>query len=138
MSQEESEMGRFKPKGGQNEPHEPFLPDGMSAPGHEPGAPLVAALHVPKAPITKENLSEFLIELRPIIESIEELSRTDQHLVGEKLQDVKNLLHAEKWEEEMTRLFEEIVDHFNQLLVQSRPIDQEAVLKQIQQLQVKL
>lgn len=135
MDQEEPEIGRFQPKGDPNEPREPFFPDEMMQPSHKGDAPSVKELHLPKEPLTKETLSTFLIELKPIAENLQELSREDQHLVATSLQEVKNLMHASEFSQEMKRGFEKIVDHFNELLVLSRPIDQDDLIAAIEALQ---
>jgi len=131
------EFERYEPKGDfpPKEPHEPFFPDEMLEPSHEAESPSLAGLHVPQVPITKEKLATFLIELEPIVEGIQQISRKDQHLVATRLQEVKNTLHTQDFSEEIVHLFEKITDHFNDLLTHSTPLDQKAVLSDISQLQ---
>jgi len=138
MDQEEPDIGRFQPKGDPNEPREPFLPDEMLEPSYEAEVPSLKALHVPKAPVTKEGLKNFLIELKPIVEDIEEMSRKDQHLLAKHLQDVKNGVHASGLSDTVTRTFEKLVDHFYGLLVHSQPVDKQMVLENISELENSL
>lgn len=139
MQEEQPEIGRFKPKGDSSkEPREPFFPDEMLEPGHKPEPPSLKGLHVPKAPLTKEKLSAFLIELKPMAEGIQAMSREDQHLIGAHLQEVKNLMHSADFSDKNVAIFEKIVDHFNELLIHSRPVDQNAVLSAIELLETKL
>ncbi len=137
--EEEPEMGRFDPKGEPpGEPVEPFLPDEMLEPGLEPEVPSIKSLHVPSAPVTKEVLKNFLIELKPFIHEIHAMSRQDQHLVGKYLQDVKNAMKVKDFSEDVVDLFDQVVNHFNELLTHSRPIDQDETLKTISVLESKL
>lgn len=132
MSQEEPEMGRFEPKGDPNQPREPFLPDEF------PETPSIEQLHVPKPPLDIEKLRQFLLELEPIVGEIEQMKRAGQHAVAAHLQEVKNLIHAGDFSGEVARTFEKIVDHFNDLLTRSTPVDREAVLAKIKELETKL
>ena len=139
MQEEQPEFGRFKPKGDiPKEPREPFFPDEMLEPSYKPESPTMKGLHFPKAPLTKKKLMTFLIEFKPIASAIQELSRNDQHLLAMQLQDIKNLLHAGDFQAEIVKTFEKIADHFNELLVHSRPVDQEAVSNAITQLEAFL
>ena len=138
QEEEEPEMGRFEHKGEPGEPLEPFLPDEMPKPSHEAEVPSLKALHVPRAPLTKKALKSFLIELRPLIKEIQAMSRQDQHLVGKHLQDVKDAMHASDFSDDAMQLFEKLANHFNELLTHSRPVDQEAVLEKISELEIKL
>lgn len=136
MTQEEFEryehQGDFPPK----EPREPF--EEMLNLSHEPQAPLLKGLHIPKEPLTKEGLKTFLIELKPIVREIMQMSRRDQHLAGQKIQDVKNLIHASDLSKEILPAYEKIAEHFSDLLTHSTPLDQEAAIAKIESLQLKL
>lgn len=135
MTQEEEEIGRFKPKGDPfSGPREPFLPDEMLEPNHKPDSPSAAKLQVPTEPLTKAKLIAFLEELRMVIESIQEMKRTDQHYVATLLPSIKAMLHASHFEEQVIRLFEKVADHFNRLLTHSTPIDRDTVASDIEQL----
>jgi len=138
MSQEEFE--RFEPKGNfpPKEPHEPFSPDEMLEPNPEGSSPSLAGFHMPKPPLTKKKLVAFLMELKPLVEHIQEMSRKDQHRLAGDLQEVKNELHAGDFSEEILRLFEKITEHFNDLLTHSTPLDQKGVLEAIHELESKL
>jgi len=130
MDQEEPDIGRFDPKGNPNEPREPFIP-------HETPKidnPSVSGLQLPQAPLDGKKLKAFLTQLEPIIEHIQEMSRDDQHLVGTYLQGIKDDLHAGDFPDESVRTFEQIVDHYNDLLTNSRPQDQQAALESIREL----
>lgn len=121
-----------------DEPHEPFLPDEMLEPSYTPEAPELKNLHLPKSPITKERLKAFLIEFKPLVDHIQEMSRKDQHLLDSHLQQIKNQLHSSDLGDEISHLFEKVAMHFSNLLRHSAPIDQDAVIKDIDKLESKL
>jgi len=133
MSQEDQpEMGRFHPKGDPNEPREPFLPDEMLEKAR--GVPSIESMHVPGAPIKEQELKSFLVELKPVVESIQAVSRDDQHKVVGFLQQVKENLHKSDLPEECKLVFDKLVDHFGRLLTHSEPIDQKKALEKIREL----
>ncbi len=134
MDQEEPEMGRFEPKGNPNEPREPFYPH--KVPKSE--KPSLAGLHLPQGQLDSKKLKAVLMELPPIVEHVQELSREDQHVVGTYLQGIKEDLHSGDFNEELVRAFEKVVDHYNDLLMHSHPKDQDAALENIKQLLSKL
>lgn len=136
--EQEPEMGRFIPKGEGDLPRDPFPVDELFDPDYEPEYPSLKALHVPSAPIEKKKLKSFLIELEPIIREIQSLSRKDQHLLGRYLQDVKNNLHASNYPSNLVRIFEKMVDHFNDLLRHSQPVDKTAALEKLTELEKAL
>ena len=139
MQEEQPEIGRFKPKGDNpKEPREPFYPDEMLGPEEIAESPSLKNLHPPKGELSKEKLSVFLVELKPIVSGIQEMSRSDQHHVAEVLSAVKNQIHASGLSDEVIHLFEKVVDHFNELLIHSRPVDQDAVLSTIELIVSKL
>jgi len=120
--------GEFPPK----EPNEPFLPDEFPEPGKEPS---LKGLHPVNSPATNEKLAAFMVELRPIVEGIQNYSREDQYRVAQCLQEVKNALHAEGGEEKVVALVDKIADQFNNLLVHSAPIDQAGVIEAMNELE---
>ena len=134
------EFERYEPKGEfpPKHPHEPFANDEMLEPSAQKAPSSLKSLHLPKAPITKEKLSNFLIELQPIIEEIQSMTRKYQHILSNYLQNIKNILHSENFSDEALRLFEQITDHFNDLLTHSAPVDQTGVLAAIKDLKAIL
>lgn len=130
MDQEESEIGRFKPKGNPNEPREPFIPH------EEPkiDQPSISSLKLPESPLDGKKLKAFLIQLEPIIENIQEISRDDQHMLASYLHQIKDQLHASDLKEEVIRIFDELVVHYNDLLTHSSPEDQKKALEKIREL----
>lgn len=135
---ENPEIGRFFPKGDSSEPREPFIHEEAFQPKYEPEKPHLKSLHIPKAPIKKGELKSFLIELRPIVKEIQAMSRKDQHLLVNHLQNVKKDLHESDFSKEVCDLFEKMVGHFNELLTHSQPADQEAVLEKLSELEKTL
>jgi len=129
MSEQEPEMGKWDQN--PSEPREPFLPDEMFEFKNEGEIPSLEGLHIPKKPLTHEGLKGFLIELKPLVEDILHLSRQDQHKLGSYLQDIKKDMELGDFSEEIMGAFEKVAVHFSSLLVHSAPIDQEAVLKDI-------
>ena len=130
MSDQDPEMGKWERN--PSEPREPFLPDEMLEPVGEGETPSLKGLHKPDKPLTKEGMKKFLIELKPLVEKIQGLSRKDQHKMGSILQDLKNDLHFGDFSEEFIKAFEKVAVHFAGLLLHSAPIDHEAVLKDIE------
>lgn len=130
MSDQEPEMGKWN----QNppEPREPFLPDEMFESNQEGESPSLAGLHIPKKPLTQEGLKNFLIELKPLVEEIQHLSRQDQHKLGSYLQDIKKEMELGDFSEEIVMAVEKVAVHFSGLLLHSAPIDRKAVLKDIE------
>jgi len=135
MSQEEFERPEHEAEFPPKEPREPFLPDEALPEIDEVSTPLLQGLHKIQPPITKEKLAAFLIELRPIVQGIQNLSRADQHKLASRLQDLKNELHAEQFSSEIINIVEKIGAHFNELLVLSAPPDQVGVLSAINDLE---
>ncbi len=130
MDQEEPEIGRFKPRGNPNEPREPFIP-------HEDPKienPSASSLKVPQSPLDGKKLKAFLLQLEPIIDQIQEISRDDQHLVATYLHKTKEELHKGNFSEEVTRTFDQLVNHYNDLLTHSRPEDQKQALAKLKEL----
>ena len=126
-AEEKDEMGRFYPKGDPNKPREPFLP-------HESpkiNKPSIESLHIPNPPLDKQKLKTFLIELQPIVEHSQTLSRDDRHLAAKALQEVKEGLHEGSFSEEIVREFEKITVCYHNLLVHSTPEDKEEVVESI-------
>lgn len=135
MDQQE-EFERYERQGEfpRKEPREP-LSEEIFEPSSEELHPNLRGLHVPSAPLTKEKLQNFLIELKPEIEEIQRLSRQEQHLLATHLQEMKKLIHTCNFPKEVALLFEKIVGQFNNLLVHSAPFDQKSVLDTIAQLE---
>lgn len=133
MSQEEDpEMGRFHPKGDPSEPREPFLPDEMLEKAR--GVPSIESMHVPGTPLKEQDLKNFLVELKPLVENIMAVSRDDQHKVAGFLQQVKENLHKGELAKNCGETFDKLVDHFGRLLTHSEPIDQKEALERIREL----
>ncbi len=136
MSDQDPEMGKWDQN--PSERREPCLPAEMLEPSGDTETPGLSGLHMPKKPITKEGLKGFMIELKPLIEDIQHLSRKDQHKIGSYLQEVKNDMHFGGFPEELMGAFEKVAVHFAGLLLHSAPLDQEAVLKDIESLESML
>lgn len=137
MSEQDPEMGKWDPN--PNEPREPFLPDEMFEPSEKnTEVPSLRGLHKPKKPVTKEGIQEFLTELKPFIFDIQKLSRKDQHTIGGYIQELKDEVHSGDFSDELRGAFEKVATHFSGLLLHSAPIDQEAVLEDIQHVESML
>ena len=136
MRHRDHEMGKWDRN--PPEPREPFLPDEMLEPTGAPESPSLVGLHMPKKPLNVEGLKGFLIEIKPFIEQIQSLSRQDQHKVGSYLQEIKNEIHFGEFSEELAEAFEKVAVHFSGLLLHSAPIDQQAVLDDIQRVESML
>lgn len=130
MDQEEPDIGRFKPKGNPNEPREPFIPHEIPKTEH----PSLSSLKLPESPLDGKKFKAFLIQLEPIIEHIQEMSRDDQHKLATYLHKIKDELHVIDLKEEITRIFNEVVVHYNDLLTHSSPEDQKQALKKLREL----
>jgi len=134
MDQQE-EFERYERQGQfpRKEPREPLSEESFEM-SSEDISPNLRGLHVPKAPLTKGKLKTFLIELKPEVETLLQMSRKDQHILATYLQEVKNLIHSSDLPKEMAVIFEKIVDHFNTFLIHSMPFDQMSVLQRIKEL----
>ena len=136
MSEPDPEMGKWDHN--PSEPREPFLPDEMFGPDDEAEKPNLSSLHMPKKPLTKEGIQAFLIELTPFIIEIQGLSRKEQHAIGSHLQKVNNEIQSGDFSEEVAVGFEKVAVHFAGLLLHSAPVDREAVLADIKNLESML
>jgi len=137
MDQQE-EFERFEPKGDfpPKEPHEPFSPG--ERPTRKGGSPLVEGLQIPLAPLTKEKLTAFLVELKLIVKKNQELSRDDQHVVGNYIHEVRTMIGGNIFSDEIEEQFDDLVGHYNKLLTRSTPSDQQDVLAVIEKIEAML
>lgn len=131
MTQEE-EFERFERKG--EFPHKkPLEPDELFSEKNLEHA-TIEGMHVPKDKITKQSLKVFLIELKPIIQEIQSISRTQQHQLGQYLDEVNKLLKESNISKDILTFFEKMTTHFHELLKHSAPKDQSETLFALQKI----
>lgn len=134
MALPDEEIRRFKQRKNSDEPVENLLPGEMFEPMLDPQLPDIKNLWVPKSPLTKKKLDEFLLELEPIIEGIQHVRREDQQLIARSIQEVKSLIQASNLPIETKETFDKVSNYFNAFLIHGTPGDQNGVLAAIKKL----